>query len=89
MAETGHAQDQATRIFSDNQGSIALIKNPVFHDRSKHIRIQYHYVRQLAEEGIVKVEYCQADKMVADFLTKPLDKISFHKCRKSLGLKPL
>ena len=89
MAEVGHPQDQPTRIYSDNQGSIALIKNPVFHDRSKHIRIQYHYVRQLSEEGIVKFEYCPAENMAADFLTKPLDKISFHKCREALGIKSL
>ena len=89
MAEVGLPQHEPTRIFSDNQGSIALIKNPVFHDRSKHIRVQYHYVRQLAEEGLVNFEYCPAEKMAADFLTKPLDKVSFHKCREALGIKPL
>jgi hypothetical protein len=37
-------------VNADNQGSIALAKNPVFHDRSKHIDIQYHYTRDLVKE---------------------------------------
>jgi hypothetical protein len=38
----------------DNKSSLALAKNPVFHDRSKHIRVKYHFIRDCLEEGSVK-----------------------------------
>jgi hypothetical protein len=40
-------------VNADNQGSVALTKNPVFHDRSKHIDIQYHYTRDLVKDTSV------------------------------------
>ena len=38
---------EATCIFCDNQSSVKLLKNPVFHDKSKHIEIKYHYIRDM------------------------------------------
>jgi hypothetical protein len=56
----------------DNQGAIALAKNPVFHDRSKHIDIQYHYTRDLVREKRIQLDYISTSDMLADLLTKPL-----------------
>ena len=51
-----------TIIHCDNQSSIKLSVNPVFHDRSKHIEIPYHYVRDMVDRKIVKLEYiCTAN----------------------------
>jgi hypothetical protein len=60
------------QMYSDNQGYIALAKNPKDHARSKHIDIQYHYTRQLVEYGKIKLDYCLTDEMLADALIKPL-----------------
>ncbi|GMF51699.1 unnamed protein product [Phytophthora lilii] len=43
--------DEAVKIYEDNQGSIALAKNPEFHKRTKHIDIRYHFVREKVEDG--------------------------------------
>ena len=59
-------------IFADSQGAIALTKNPVFHNRSKHIEIQYHYTREKVANGEIQIAYISTKKMVADALTKPL-----------------
>jgi transposase InsO family protein len=59
----------------DNQGAIALAKNPQLTDRSKHIEVQYHYVRELQERGKIDIQYVPTDKMVADSLTKPVSRI--------------
>jgi hypothetical protein len=56
----------------DNQGAVALAKNPVFHDRSKHIDIQYHYTREVFKAGAIGLAYLPTKEMLADLLTKPL-----------------
>lgn len=64
----------ATVIFRDNQGAIALVKNPQFHSRTKHIAIQYHFVREQQVEGKVDPQYISTEQQVADGLTKALPK---------------
>mgnify|MGYP001798127242 FL=1 len=56
----------------DNQCAIALAKNPVQHQRSKHIDIRYHYIRQEIERGFVTVKYVSSSNNVADIFTKAL-----------------
>eukprot|EP00253_Pinus_taeda_P012929 PITA_12929 len=59
-------------IYCDNQSCIKLMENPVFHDRSKHIGIRYHFIRDYVQKGAVKLEYISTDEQVADILTKAL-----------------
>ena len=54
------------RMLGDNQGALALMKNPHLHEHSKHIDICYHYIRDLAEKGKVDVEYIPTAEMIAD-----------------------
>jgi hypothetical protein len=56
--------EHAMRIYSDNQGALRLTGNPEFHARSKHIDLQYHYVRDLKEAGVIDVEYIPTKEMV-------------------------
>jgi hypothetical protein len=72
------------QIYSDNQGCIALAKNPEDHARSKHIDVQYHYTRQLVEYGKIKLDYCPTEDMLADVLTKPLGFRAFSGCIQKL-----
>ena len=71
----------------DNQGDIALGKNPVNHARTKHIDIRYHYVREAVEDHVIDLEYCPTKKMIADLLTKPLPKTQFETLRLEMGLR--
>eukprot|EP00253_Pinus_taeda_P025819 PITA_25819 len=59
-------------IYYDNQSCIKLTGNPVFHERSKHIGIIYHFIRDYVQKGDVKLEYISIDEQVADILTKAL-----------------
>ena len=81
-------QPRATIIYCDNQGAIALAKNPQFHARTKHIDIQHHFVREKVNEGVVQLEYIDTERQVADGLTKALDKVRFERFRKAIGLEP-
>ena len=59
-------------LFVDNQGAIALAKNPVYHQRSKHIDIKYHFVRDEIIEGNLNLDYVPTQDNVADMFTKPM-----------------
>ena len=79
---------QTVIIFGDNQGAIALAKNPLHHSRVKHIDIQYHWVRaQIADEN-VDLKYVSTDKQVANKLTKALCRDKFERFRELIGLEP-
>jgi hypothetical protein len=80
-------EPQATIIYCDNQGAIALAKNPQFHARTKHIDIQHHFVREKINEGAIQLEYIETERQVADGLTKALDKVRFERFRKAMGLE--
>ena len=62
-------------IHVDNQGAIALAKNPVYHQRSKHIDIKYHFIRSEVQEGVVSLSYVQSERNTADLFTKPVSKV--------------
>lgn len=79
--------DEAVKIYEDNQGSIALAKNPEFHKRTKHIDIRYHFVREKVEDGQVVLEYCPTKDMKADMMTKPIPAPQFEHLRDMLGIQ--
>jgi hypothetical protein len=70
----------------DNTGSLALVKNPHLHERSKHIDICHHYTRDLAKQGRIRLAYIPTGDMVADGFTKPLRRIQFTRFTEQLGM---
>ena len=64
-------------ILCDNQSGIRLSENPVFHNRSKHIDIMYHFIQDMVQQGAVRLDHIESDEQVADILTKPLGKFKF------------
>ena len=68
-------------IFEDNSGCICWSRNPVQHQRQKHIDLQYHFVRAKVKDGDVKLVFCPTEDMVADLLTKYLSTTRFQKLR--------
>ena len=67
----------STIIHCDNQSCIKLSENPVFHDRSKHIEMRYHFIRDLVQRGALKLQYIRTDEQIADIPTKPLTTTKF------------
>ena len=73
-------------VHCDNKSCKKLTENPIFHDRSKHIDMRYHYIRDLVQRKIVKLQYIATRKQVADILTKPLTSRQFGQLRGKIGV---
>jgi hypothetical protein len=84
-SDLGIGDDQIV-IFEDNQSSIKLAENQNSSGRTKHIDVRYHFVRDNVESGFIKLEHCGTANMTADIFTKALEKISFSKHRRGLGI---
>ena len=68
---------EATVILCDNQSCIKMTENPMFHDKSKHIEIRYHYILDMVQRGSIKLQYVSMDERVAYVFTKPLSRVKF------------
>ena len=78
--------DAPVVMHCDSQGAIALMRNPTSSNRTKHIDVAHHFVRECVDGGALEVEVVGTADMVADCLTKPLPTAAFNKCRAALGM---
>jgi hypothetical protein len=74
------------QIMCDNQAAIALAKNTVFHDRTKHFRVHLHWIREKVADKSVSPNYISTHSNLADFLTKSLCKIKHQSCIEGINL---
>ena len=70
LEEGAKGRKESLQLLADNQASIKLANNPVFHKRSKHIAIKWHWIRERVENGEVEVDFVGTREMAADMLTK-------------------
>ena len=77
------------RIDCDSQSAIFLAKNPTYHSRTKHIDVQYHFVRDMVESVKVLLEKVDTLENVADSLTKSVSTEKFFWCRAAMGISSL
>lgn len=76
-------------LYTDSKSAIELAKNPIFHSRTKHIDIQYHFIRENVSNSLINLVYMPTDLQLADPLTKPLDGNKFKRFLNEIGLKTL
>jgi hypothetical protein len=88
LEQLGFKQDSPTKLQGDNQGAIALAKNPGDHPRSKHIQLRYHFIRFSITKGLIELDYVPTHFMIADGLTKSLVRTKHETFIKMLGMKP-
>ena len=64
-------QHDPIKIHCDNQGTIALVKNPISHNRTKHIDIRFHFIRDHFNKKMISMHYVESGENIADLMTKP------------------
>ena len=80
-------QEGPTFIMCDNQGCIALAKNPTHHSRIKHIDVQHHFIREKLENQKICLKFYPTKDMIADVLTKSLSKDRHQTLTKTMDLE--
>jgi hypothetical protein len=79
-------QTKPTPLFCDNQGVIKLAKNPAFHECTKHVEVYFHFIRQLVEDGSIKLQYYPTEDQTTNILTKSLGPEKYVKLWDKLGV---
>jgi len=79
---------ECIKIYGDNQAALQLAENPSLHQRTKHIAVKYHYIREERAKGLIRLHYCPTKDMKADGLTKLLTPIKHKTFIQQLGLYP-
>ncbi|MCO5550906.1 hypothetical protein L7F22_004400 [Adiantum nelumboides] len=88
MTDLGVGQNTATTIYTDSQSALAVAKNPIFHARTKHIEVHYHYVKERLSAREISLAYVPTQDNLTDLFTKALSREKLEAFRKALGLLP-
>ena len=89
LFEFGFPREEPTTVYNDNTSAIKLVKNPEFHQRTKHINVKYHFIREKQEDKQIKVKYLETGKQPADMLTKNLTQDKLDRCKRSVNMLSL
>ena len=86
LADLHMEQTKGTEVLVDNQATIAISHNPVFHGKTKHFNIKLFFLREVQKDGDITLVYCKTEEQLADIFTKPLSVSKFQLIRKKLGV---
>ncbi|GJY27865.1 putative RNA-directed DNA polymerase [Tanacetum coccineum] len=83
--EIGFPLKESIRIMSDNKAVIQISENPMQHDRTKHVEVDRHFIKDKLEAGIIKLPFVKYEDQLADILTKAVGMVILHKCLNKLN----
>ncbi|KAK4260610.1 hypothetical protein QN277_003703 [Acacia crassicarpa] len=86
LKEIGIQFEGPIQLWCDNKSSIEMVKNPVYHDRTKHVDIDRHFIKEKIEAGTMTLSHIRSANQIADILTKPLGRAKFEVFRSKLGM---
>jgi hypothetical protein len=86
MSEIMDREHERSVLMINNMSAIAIIKNPVLNDRSRHIDIRYHLIREYEATGQIKTQFINTQEQLRDLLTKPPSRIKFQVMCVKVGL---
>lgn len=73
-------------LYSDNEGAISFSRNQTLNDRTKHIQVKYHFIREHVENNTISLQHISTLQMTADVMTKNLSSIKHLACTRGLGM---
>jgi hypothetical protein len=86
LTDLRQEEEKSVELRVDNKSALALMKNHVFHECSKHIRVRYHYVMECVEEGSIQAEFINTQDQLADIGTKALGRVRFQELSARIGM---
>jgi hypothetical protein len=86
LTELGVQHPSMARLWCDNLGATYLSANPVFHARTKHIEIDFHFVRERVAQRLLDIRFINTGDQVADGFTKALPRVKLREFRDNLNL---
>eukprot|EP00253_Pinus_taeda_P033246 PITA_33246 len=86
LRDLRHDQEGTTTIFCDNTSTIAMSNNSIFHKRTKHIDVKYHFIRELIDNDEIMLQHCKSQEQFTDIFIKPLACESFVYLINNLGI---
>ena len=89
MAEIGFPQKGAYRLLCDNKAAISISENPIQHDRTKHVEVDRHFIKEKIDEGLIELPFVRSEDQLADILTKIVNGRIFHDALSKLGIGDL
>ena len=87
LKDLGASDISPTTLYCDNISAVRLASNPEFHKRTKHIEIQWHFVREAQANGLIALKHIESKKQLADLLTKGIARELLANMLKSLGCR--
>lgn len=86
MKDLNQTIEDGVILHCDNLSAVRLAENPVFHARTKHVEVHYHFLREKVLQGDIEMRPVKTNDQVADIFTKSLPATKLSEFRKSLGM---
>ncbi|GKA31251.1 hypothetical protein Tco_0717556 [Tanacetum coccineum] len=80
LTEIGYPPQEPSKVVSDNKAAIQISENPVQHDRTKHIEIDRHFIKEKLEAEVITFPFVRSQDQLADILTKAVNERTLHEC---------
>lgn len=86
LSDIGHPCKMPSPLYADSQSAIRLTKNPEFHQLTKHINVQHHFIKEKYESGEIDLDYIRSKDQKTDLLTKLIAYDHFQKLRQNINV---
>ena len=86
LNELGMSMKGPINAYCDNKAAISISHNPVHHDRTKHVEVDRHFIKEKVDQGVLDIQHISTTEQTADILTKALFRPAFEKFVNKLGM---
>ncbi|KAK4400851.1 hypothetical protein Sango_1191200 [Sesamum angolense] len=89
IQELNVKQNKPIKLYCDSKATCDIAHNPIQHDRTKHVGIERHFIKEKLEVKVIEVPHVDTEDQLADILNKALSSQGFHQCLKKIGMSDI